>query len=1075
MCVYVRSISLSLSSYQGSESSAVIGAASKVTDNHFTSEHKQELGVGLSNLSVNIDRPVQPTMDFDINEDVNFKQTQNFALQKQLADSEMERKALQEQLAQLSLNHKAEMEDAINQRRIQEHLVQEHVFHIARLSAELAKAQLHEQDEGEAMRIRLIKEQLKGMYEQEKNSLLMEHKREKDQLSKEYLQQKDDLKRSVEQQANSEIQRIHLEYRVVYDHVLAEKSAFESEVNKLKLECDAMEMNLKNVLHEKTSIEEKCQLLTQSHCDEIQRIQLAANIAEESILHWKLKAAALEAKVNESERNQQGLYHQLDQLKRSLFDAQEVLSTSKNQMEQYQFELEELKSKYALDLQQLEEQHQAEKEELETNLTHQLTSLENSLSEASGDKASLDVAEVHMKSLEKQLKEFRLREQSFQDKLDLLKQQCSKEVEAVKHQCETEKTEEIENITTNFTEQIEALEQELSNLQKTIHSKDNLHITQADHERALIELQRNYGESQRAACNELQLAHKKELETLVHQHKSDVIAIKAQMLIDIEVARQNLQKRHIEEKESEIQSLKQKHSANIQRLRESLLESKDSPLAISEAQVATLEAELHEQKSEWQTANQILVSQLEFAQRNCEELKQNLVVCNQGKKQLAEQLMQCEEAVRTLKVDLSNALNSSEEGRYTSESIKQQLAQCKPSLDEMSAAHELKEQHVIQLSQEAADKQSIITDLSTQCEALKEEIHQVSQEVHKVSLQLDVKKDECNKLHTDYDAAILLLNTRDTEVVQIRTELDASCHQLKTSKQVLENQVSGLLAEIEKLKLKSSDELEHQKQVYEDRIYHLSSRIADVQKNLDGVSTENATLKQMHQEAVSKEAMISVDKTDLELVSKERDQLLLKIEQLENSQVAFEDEQNRWELKILEQEQQIQDLLVQLNAREAAFTELQREYRKQSIDAENSLIKKPHDLKCTSDNLQGLTNEKVCIEESLSTAREALTTKLQEKADLERNLNFHRTELERRLAEKQRLEELLFEKSRFEQELQSQKDQLQSELSDIEFRLQLKEKERNQHRFDQKSSTVAKDCIIQQESLIAMTVNHSVE
>ena len=1060
-------------SYQevGSECSVVIGMASKDTDNYFTTEHEQELGV--SSLSVNTDRPVQPTVDFDIDAGVDFSEPQNSALQKQLVESEMECKALQEQLTQLSHKHKAEIEVAINQRRIQEQLVQEHVSHIARLSAELANAQLHELDEGEAMRIRLMKEQLKEIYEQDKNSLLMEHKREKDQLSKEYLQQQDDCKRSIEQQANNEIQRIHLEYREAYDHVLAEKSALESEANKLKMQCSAMEMNLKKVLHENTSIEEKCQLLTQSHSDEIERNQLAANKAEESILHWKLQAAALEAKVNELERNQLELNRQLDHLKTSLFDTQEELSTNKNQVEEYRFELEELKSKHALDVQQLQEQHQAEKEELETNLTDQLASLENSLTEASGDKASLDVAEVHMKSLEKQLREYRLQEQSFQNKLHQLEQQCRKEVEAVRHQYETEKTEEIQSITTNFTKQIEALEQELSELQKTVHSECNLYIPHADHEKALIELQRNYEESQRAACNELQLAHEKKLETLIHQHKCDIIAINTQMHTDIEIARQDFQKRHVEEKEAEIQSLKQKHSANIQRLRESLLESKDSPLAVSEAQVAKLEAELHEQKTEWQTANQDLMSQLELAQRNCDELKQNLLVCDQGKKQLAEQLTQCEESVRVLKVDLSIAVNSAEEGRYNSESMKQQLAQCKQRLDEMSAAHESKEQKVIQLSQECADKQSIIADLTTQCEALKEEIHQVSQKEHEVSLQLGIIKGECNKFQSDYNAAILLLKTRDTELVQIRTELDASCHLLATSKQVLENQVTELLAEAEKLKLKSSDELEHQKQVYEDRIHHLNSSIVDLQKRFDCIFAENSTLKQ--EVMFMKESMGSIDKTDLELVSMERDQLLLKIEQLENSQVAFENEKNRCELKILEQEQRIQDLLMQLNTREVAFTKLQKEYTRHTAPRDNSSIKKPHDLKCNGDNLHGLTSEHVCIEESLSTAREALTTKLQEKADLERNLNFHRTELERRLAEKQRLEELLFEKSRFEQELQSQKDQLQSELHDIELRLRLKEKELDQHHFERKSSTGAKDCGIQKEGVIAMKVNHSVE
>jgi len=69
---------------------------------------------------------------------------------------------------------------------------------------------------------------------------------------------------------------------------------------------------------------------------------------------------------------------------------------------------------------------------------------------------------------------------------------------------------------------------------------------------------------------------------------------------------------------------------------------------------------------------------------------------------------------------------------------------------------------------------------------------------------------------------------------------------------------------------------------------------------------------------------------------------------------------------------------------------------------------------------------------SLTRARKSLAQRLQEKDTIERELRFRRAKLERQLAEKQCLEHLLFEKKRFELELQSQKSLLKKELEELE-------------------------------------------
>ncbi len=69
---------------------------------------------------------------------------------------------------------------------------------------------------------------------------------------------------------------------------------------------------------------------------------------------------------------------------------------------------------------------------------------------------------------------------------------------------------------------------------------------------------------------------------------------------------------------------------------------------------------------------------------------------------------------------------------------------------------------------------------------------------------------------------------------------------------------------------------------------------------------------------------------------------------------------------------------------------------------------------------------------TLTRARKTLAERLHEKDTIEKELRFRRAKLERQLAEKQCLEHLLFEKKRFELELQNQKSLLKKELEDLE-------------------------------------------
>ena len=143
-----------------------------------------------------------------------------------------------------------------------------------------------------------------------------------------------------------------------------------------------------------------------------------------------------------------------------------------------------------------------------------------------------------------------------------------------------------------------------------------------------------------------------------------------------------------------------------------------------------------------------------------------------------------------------------------------------------------------------------------------------------------------------------------------------------------------------------------------------------------------------------------------------------------------------------EQAALISDLKAQLVSREAAFNQAQKGFEQQLSQAEakhQSLLHHIKESRQVEDHLKALAGDRSELEKTLSHSRKALLEKLREKQLLERDLSYHRTELQRRLLEKQRVEELLFEKTRFEQELKKQKESLKTELDSIETKLTQRE------------------------------------
>ena len=131
-----------------------------------------------------------------------------------------------------------------------------------------------------------------------------------------------------------------------------------------------------------------------------------------------------------------------------------------------------------------------------------------------------------------------------------------------------------------------------------------------------------------------------------------------------------------------------------------------------------------------------------------------------------------------------------------------------------------------------------------------------------------------------------------------------------------------------------------------------------------------------------------------------------------------------------------------LQSQEHANKELQNKFEAKLAEAELKQLSLQKQIQASNrveGRMSSLLNERGGIEKSLARSRQSLIEKLREKQLLEKDLSYHRTQLERRLQEKERLEELMFEKSRYEKELKSQREQLYTDLEKIERKLQLKE------------------------------------
>ncbi len=1085
-------------------------------------------------------------------------ESQIASYQQSLLQTEVTLQSLERQLSESLSARNAEIENVVRQQEsMREASLREkdlkHAEHIARLTAELTSQQEIgggalapvDPDEQEAGRLRMIKEKMAEMHALEKESLSVQHKEEIAKVQEEFKQQMLTYRHRVEQLANTKLQELHTQFMSAHQAVVDQKDAAEASVGQWQSKVEEMDVQIATLNHEKLSLEEKYCSILESHSAELELLRQNSTGLEKRLDDWKEKAVNLERRLDRSQDPDE-LHRQNDEaMHRLRYEYEEKLRKQQLLIGDYEKQLEMQEANNREELEALQEHHRQELAHLTVKHSSELNQLEESFSDTSvADRASLEVAEEHMRSVQNQLEEYRTQENNLQSRLADLKRQHTETMDTQKQRLESQKAEEIAEISTRFESQIERLEEELTSLQDLVEAsqsssqdKELIEALKAKHRRELLEVETNLQDSQENALRELRKvlegAHAKAVELLNDERETALQTLRSQLehewTAKLQAAKEGVATELEMAKDVEIDQLQTEHKCALRRLREQLTQSEEGAIAKAESQVMAMETEvqaLREKEAELVEGQRDVLSQLEFVQRQLQESNTNLMRVNQEKDRLLTQCAQLQSSLKSQEVDLNVAQNVIAESKGALGTSQQELEQWKArvgelegELGELEAAEETNAEQarkVLELTDQLVAKNVQLVDLLSKNDSLNTEVYSLTQKCQQHIAASEAFRQQLEGSGSSAAQEIASLQTQLSELIPIKDNYEEArkkvglleeavadkerevgtvrSHLEKSNQQLIEveahwsakytkassthaREIEGLQATLSSLSA-SESELKQQVESYRSELSGKGAReeetavtmatlnraIKDLENQLESATTATERLTEEKDrlekdigdsrrisEGLAKEAQDRSEALkNYEQLQEECEELRAAKERLESERSTAQDEQQGiLQNKLQEQERTIQELQSKLSARESAFTEIQSEFGRQLTEVEmreSSLIQALQDSKQTQDQLGSVLGEKGALEQNLSQARQALMEKLQEKTALDKELSFHRTELERRLGEKQRMEELLFEKSRLEQELQSQKDQLREELDIIESKLQTKQLEFEQEK-----------------------------
>lgn len=983
------------------------------------------------------------------------------SLQQSLLQAENSIHALESQLTEVQASKEAAIEELLRkQTNICEELLQErdqkHAAHIARLTDEFQQQQQEassqlargEPDEQEAERLRLLKEKMRDLHEGEKREIEARHESEKTRLRSEFQSWADTTREQMEAAANKKIQEMHSQFLAAHQSLSEQKTATEESLNGLQERLVHTEQRVKALELEKGDVERQYHTLLESHSAEMASMQRNHSSLERAVDEWKDKAAKLELRLEHSATEHtsvEQLHRESEEAEQRLRDEHEQqLRALREELRRSQGELQQAVACRESEIASLQSRHSQELEHLKSSHQGEISQLQENLSDMSTSRSSLEVAEEHMSKLQLELEKYRTEEQNFASQLSRLQEEHMRDIVALKQQHERDKIEAVENVSAGFESQIESQEIELRLLQGLVEASkvqsseagELVETLTAHHRKALQELQssleRSKSEELLAQQQALQSAHARALDDAKEAHGRELQTLREELEREWSARSAAAQEEVRTEQETlrdeEVERLKVEYEQELRRVRQTLESASRTEDRVSELD-AQMEA-LQKQNSRLEGTRKDLLSQLELARRQIQELEANCSQVDAEKTGWEEQQHTLQDKVKSLEVDLDIARSAIEQDRTSLQAAGEECSKWKNVAESLQARvgelESFKEARTDdELLDQLAENKRVIAELQSHNDDLNSKVFSLTQ-------QFQEKAQEAASLKAQLSS--------DTQTLQ--RQLQEKISSFEGTVHEKDSEITKVRARLEYVNQQLADLETHWSDKYKEAVAASSQKVEMLAQQV-----ERSTASESELQGLLEKYNGNVEQLQQELEAAKTAQVVSSEECAEarsQLQVAREEHARALDEKEQESGRHIQSLQCQLTEKESALAEARREFEHRLAEAqsrESSLLQSLERSSRTEEHLGAVMGEKSSLEETLSVARQTLSEKLREKAALDRELASHKLELERRLAEKQRLEELLFEKARFEQELRGQKEQLQSELSEIESQLHARDQQ----------------------------------
>ena len=1022
-------------------------------------------------------------------------------LQQSLMQTEGQLHNLEHRLSEVNEKHHVEMENLLQtQENIRETIMKEkdlkHAEHIARITTELTNQSAvsgvgsdRESDDWEAERLKLIKEKMKELHEKEKEELLSEHEQDKKKLLSnheaektqlhEELQQKMETNRvQMEQLANSKIQEVHAQFMAAHQAVVEQKNTAETNAAQMLNQIQEVQSQLDALKREKESVEYQYRSLLETHMSELESARRDSLSLEQRLNNWKEKAANLENRLESTksetsvEINEVRQQHEED-LDRMKSDYEQKLQTLQQVVDDYQTKFQVTETDNQRTLEELKSQHEFDIDELRSSHASEVSLLEENASESSGNKASLEVAEEHMQSLQKQLDDYRTQERNFESRLSELRREHAEDLQQVRQTLEAQKVEEIEGISAEFKSQIKGLEEDVGRLSTSVESGQSAEVIGAlkmKHQSELLELQNqlrtNHEEFVKNLREELENSHTHEVESLQQEHTTMLNDLRKELEREwstkMDREKSMLTSELAEARHVEIERLKSEHKQTLDKQRAVLAKSEQTTFTKAQEQVKDIEAEmdtLRDELSQKETVRKDLLSQLELSERQLHKSQESLTRTNTEISQLSGDCTTYQNRVKSLEVELSIAGSAHEQDVQTVTAMKQEVETYRlklgeleselTGLQEVQSSLSEQSQEASHLKDQLAQKNVSIAELQAQNDSLNTEVYSLTQKCHKCIASSEVLqkqlenswganeeieslkqhlselkpfKERCELLQERVGSLEAAFRVKEDEMKELKSQTTAKVHEANEYAMRQEEAAISSNEKVEELTKETAVQNEQQAELRQ-TIESLNKSVIDVETKLGSMTDEVAQLvldkEQLQQNLTDAQNVVDEETlkkyedlvADFHSVSAEKEQLAQEIEELRNKQESLLDEQRTpLEEKIQEQQKLIREMEAKMSVKEPTVAEHQIELGHQLTESES----------CKSSLSQTVQDSKA--------TQEQLGVVLKEKSGLEENLSRARRALTDKLHDKTVLEkELSFHRAELERRL-SEKQRLEEVL-----------------------------------------------